>query len=376
MYAAKVHFPHGHHFHFILRSNQSNSQCSGELISGFSLNNGNRIFPWISLKDNRCPPTPHYPQSKVIWLLEVKCLPRGSYHAVAETLLEKGGEVNAKDDEGQTAMHLAAWNGDTAVLEVLREGGADVVLQTDYGNTPLHTAASLGHLLFSYTRDARVGCNREGKDQIAKRDPSAEARGNTRGCEPQLFQTKREKVAGFVQMKMERDEQFCLLPKCISSFLKVILFVKMRLLVGLAIPFALPVMPCSSPQAFRTETSLQCCLLLQEEQGHERSRMETEVTNLQTENSELKDILCLREREIRELKEQHTADVGNGTNRSEGEDAKEQHLEEVRNLRRMFQRTREEEVAEERRELSQMLRNREEKIESLKVGLRRCTQHI
>ncbi|XP_042869535.1 trichohyalin-like [Penaeus japonicus] len=154
---------------------------------------------------------------------------------------------------------------------------------------------------------------------------------------------------------------------------------------------------------------------MQEEQERERSRTETVVTNLQTENSELKDILCLKEREIRELKEQHTADVGNATNRSEGEDAKEQHLEEVRNLRRIqrtreeeaaeeirelnqmlrnreekieslkeqhleeernlrrIQHTREEEAAEERRELSQMLRNREEKIESLKVGMRRCT---
>ncbi|XP_042870316.1 uncharacterized protein LOC122252107 [Penaeus japonicus] len=94
-------------------------------------------------------------------------------------------------------------------------------------------------------------------------------------------------------------------------------------------------MPCSSPQAFRTETSLQCCLLLQEEQGHERSRMETEVTNLQMENSELKDILCLKEREIRELKEQHTADVGNATNRSEGEDAKDRLEEGARKIREL-----------------------------------------
>ncbi|XP_042891220.1 peroxisomal and mitochondrial division factor 1-like isoform X5 [Penaeus japonicus] len=42
---------------------------------------------------------------------------------------------------------------------------------------------------------------------------------------------------------------------------------------------------------------------MQEEQGRERSRMETEVTNLHAENSEMKDILCLKEREIRELKD-------------------------------------------------------------------------
>ncbi|XP_042870324.1 ankyrin repeat domain-containing protein 39-like [Penaeus japonicus] len=145
------------------------------------------------------------------------------HNAVAETLLEKGGEVNAKDDEGWTAMHRAAWMGHTAVLEVLREGGADVDAADGEGDTPLHKAASKGHLLAIFmltnfgastykknksgrtprdlmprssstesrgmelfqsvsmvidcidTRDARLGCNREGKDQIAKRNPSAEA---------------------------------------------------------------------------------------------------------------------------------------------------------------------------------------------------------
>ncbi|XP_042891218.1 melanoma inhibitory activity protein 2-like isoform X3 [Penaeus japonicus] len=74
---------------------------------------------------------------------------------------------------------------------------------------------------------------------------------------------------------------------------------------------------------------------MQEEQGRERSRMETEVTNLHAENSEMKDILCLKEREIRELKEQHTADVGNATNRSEGEDAKDRLEEGARKIREL-----------------------------------------
>ncbi|XP_042874461.1 26S proteasome non-ATPase regulatory subunit 10-like [Penaeus japonicus] len=67
------------------------------------------------------------------------------HDAVAETLLEKGGEVNAKDAFGGTPLHLASLNGHHAVAETLLEKGGEVNAKDKDGETAMHLAAWKGH---------------------------------------------------------------------------------------------------------------------------------------------------------------------------------------------------------------------------------------
>ncbi|KAJ5725594.1 uncharacterized protein N7483_006951 [Penicillium malachiteum] len=76
-------------------------------------------------------------------------------HTLAKTLLDSLGEspnkrksrasggatMNAKDDEGRTALFLAAQNGHTETVKVLIEYGADLGVPNEMGTTPLAAAA-------------------------------------------------------------------------------------------------------------------------------------------------------------------------------------------------------------------------------------------
>jgi ankyrin repeat protein len=65
---------------------------------------------------------------------------------VAETLIKNGAEVNAKlSYNGYTPLHLAARDGHKEVTELLITKGAEVNARTKYGETPLDLAISKGH---------------------------------------------------------------------------------------------------------------------------------------------------------------------------------------------------------------------------------------
>ncbi len=60
-------------------------------------------------------------------------------------LLQKGANVNDKDDDGQTALHKAAARGHKSMLVALLASGADLGERDAKGRTPLMTAAESGN---------------------------------------------------------------------------------------------------------------------------------------------------------------------------------------------------------------------------------------
>ncbi len=64
-------------------------------------------------------------------------------------LLANGADVDAKDKDGETALHWAACSGKVDIATFLIEKGADVDAKSNYGKTALHWAAFFGHVDFA-----------------------------------------------------------------------------------------------------------------------------------------------------------------------------------------------------------------------------------
>ena len=63
-------------------------------------------------------------------------------HAVTlEFLLRSGADVNGRDAHGWTALHLATFLNDTRLMTILLDGGADLSIRDEDGKTPLDIAA-------------------------------------------------------------------------------------------------------------------------------------------------------------------------------------------------------------------------------------------
>ena len=59
---------------------------------------------------------------------------------VIRLLLQKGADVNKRDNIGNTPVHWAAWNNSTEAIAVLIEHGASINITNDEGNKPIDVA--------------------------------------------------------------------------------------------------------------------------------------------------------------------------------------------------------------------------------------------
>ena len=65
--------------------------------------------------------------------------------ATVQALLDQGADINAKSEEGWTALIWAAQQGHTDTVQTLLAHGADVNAKDDHGWTTLMRAAVWGH---------------------------------------------------------------------------------------------------------------------------------------------------------------------------------------------------------------------------------------
>lgn len=69
-----------------------------------------------------------------------------AYSAV-KTVIDMGIDIDAKNEEGQTAMHMAAFTGNDLVVKYLAEKGADIDVTDNYGETPWSMASGISPVL-------------------------------------------------------------------------------------------------------------------------------------------------------------------------------------------------------------------------------------
>jgi ankyrin repeat protein len=84
--------------------------------------------------------------------------------ALVQTLLNAGAEVDAKDQFDRTALHVALRGGHTELAQILLNAGAEVDAKDKYGFTPLHLAANEGHTALAQTL-LNAGAEVDAKDK-------------------------------------------------------------------------------------------------------------------------------------------------------------------------------------------------------------------
>lgn len=70
---------------------------------------------------------------------------RGNKPLIVSFCIKNGANVNATDDHGVSALHIATEKNMTEIVAILLEAGADIELKTESGTTPLDIARRLNH---------------------------------------------------------------------------------------------------------------------------------------------------------------------------------------------------------------------------------------
>ena len=79
-----------------------------------------------------------------VWLNSLTGMHQEIPPSKVKELIERGGNPRSVDGEGNTLLHLAAFNGNKPLADLLTEIGVDINAQTDYGNTPFMFAVRFG----------------------------------------------------------------------------------------------------------------------------------------------------------------------------------------------------------------------------------------
>jgi len=109
------------------------------------------------------------PNSRTFWYLESPLheAARGGYPEIVKLLLEKGAQVNIRNEGGATPLHYAARNGNIEVMEILLENGADVTQKGTGCGTALQWAARNGQIQAIKTLMSNgVDINQRGSDDV------------------------------------------------------------------------------------------------------------------------------------------------------------------------------------------------------------------
>jgi uncharacterized protein len=83
------------------------------------------------------------------------------YFEMASLLITKGANVNAKNDEGVTPLHLAAY---PEMAEILVASGANLEARDASGNTPLHLATEHPEMLDVVEKLVELGADVSAKN--------------------------------------------------------------------------------------------------------------------------------------------------------------------------------------------------------------------
>ena len=76
---------------------------------------------------------------------------------VVHHLLSRGAGVDTKDNDGRTPLHDAAWNGRSDIVQHLLDGGAGIDTKDKDGKTPLRLAEDKGHHDVVALLESKVG---------------------------------------------------------------------------------------------------------------------------------------------------------------------------------------------------------------------------
>ncbi len=76
-----------------------------------------------------------------------------------KSLINRTDKINEANDRGQTALHIAAKAGKTAVIKALLDAGIDVNIADSDGDTALHIAAKIGNTKVIKTLLEKEGIN-------------------------------------------------------------------------------------------------------------------------------------------------------------------------------------------------------------------------